>query len=139
MADPSGHTLLSQALRVINQAIDAHRDTPPWRDIVAKTSGAHAPARLGVEVYEGDPPRVVDRYAIHAHEGRFELVEQGRGEAEIHWRVSVDDLRHIVAKPDRYLADPSRLPLAWLEARLGIGAKPKRATSWRPGSTRRPK
>lgn len=139
MADPSGHTLLTQALRVINQAIDAHRDTSPWREIVAKTSGGRAPAALGVEIYEGDPERIVDRYAIRAHEGRFEMVESGKIEPEIDWRVSVDDLRHIVAKPDRYLEDPSRLPLAWLELRLGIRARPKRAAGWRSGRVRRPR
>lgn len=138
MLEHSGHTLLTGALRVINQAIDAHRGTSPWREIVEKTSGGRAPARLGVEIYEGEPPRIVDRYAIHAHEGRFEMIEHGLGEPEIHWRVSVDDLRRIIATPDRYLEDPSRLPLAWLETRLGIRAKPKRPV-WRLGRVRRPK
>ena len=138
MAEPSGHTLLTDALRVISQTIDAHRDTSPCQEIVARTSGLHGPTLLAVGIYEGDPERIVDRYAVEAHEGRFQVVEHGRSEPAIDWRVSVEDLRRIVAEPDRYLEDPGRLPLAWLEARLGIRARPKRAVAWRLGRARRP-
>jgi hypothetical protein len=63
MAEPSGHTLFTEALGVMNRAIDAHRDTAPWREIVAKTSGSLAPGLFSVAVVEGDPERMSDRRA----------------------------------------------------------------------------
>jgi hypothetical protein len=138
MAEPRGHTLLTETLRVINRAIDAHRNTSPWREVVARTSGRNGPRLFAVEIREGDPARVIDHYTIRAHEGRFEMVEHGAREAAIDWRVSVEALRSIVAKPDRYLSHPGRLPLDWLQVRLGIRARPKRAASWRIARARRP-
>jgi hypothetical protein len=137
MAEPRGHTLLTDTLRVINRAIEAHRDAAPWREIVARTSGGDGPMLFAVEIHEGDPERTVDHYTVRVHEGRFEVVEHGRSEAAIDWSVSVEDLRRIVSDQDRYLDDPGRLPLAWLEPRLGIRARPKRA-AWRLGRVRRP-
>ena len=138
MAEPSGRTLLTETLGVINRAIDAHRRISPWREIVARTSGQDGPKRFAVEVREGDPARIVDHYAIRVHEGRFEVIEHGVSEPAIDWSVSVDALRSIVARPDRYVSDPGRLPLDWLASRLGIRADPKRAVSWRLGRSRRP-
>jgi hypothetical protein len=133
MAEPSGRTLLTDTLGVINRAIETHRDTSPSREIVAKTSGPHGPKLFAVAICEGDPEQIVDRYAIRAHEGRFEMVEHGRSAPAIDWRVSVETLRGIVEKPDRYLNDPSKLPLDWLELRLGIRARRKRVAKLRAG------
>ncbi|HBZ69172.1 MAG TPA: hypothetical protein DEP35_05250 [Deltaproteobacteria bacterium] len=138
MAEPSGHPLFTEALRVINQAIEAHRDASPWREIVASTSGRRGPKVFSVAIHEGDPPRVVDRYAVRMHEGRFEVVEQGRLEAAPDWQVSVDHLRHLVVKPGEYMEAPAKLDLGWLEQRLGIGPQPKRRRGWRIGRVRRP-
>jgi uncharacterized protein (TIGR00106 family) len=138
MAEPSGHTLLTGALRVINRAIDMHRKSSPWREVVARTSGPRGPRFFAVEVCEGDPERIVDHYTIRAHGGRLEMVEHGRSERPIDWRVSVEALRSIVVTPDRYLSDPRTLPLDWLELRLGIRARPKRTAGWRIGRARRP-
>lgn len=138
MAEPSGRTLLTESLGVINRAIDAHRDAAPWREVVARTTGWKGAKVFAVEVWEGDPERIVDRYSIRVHEGRFEMVEPGRSHPSIDWRVSVEALRSITANPDRYLSDPGRLPLDWLESRLGIRKRAKRATGWRIGRARRP-
>jgi hypothetical protein len=139
MAEPSGHTLFTQALGVINRAIEAHEDASPWREIVARTSAAEPARTFGVAICEGDPRRVVDRYSIRAHEGRFEVVEHGRLEPAIDWEVSVDHLERIVAHPDRFIDAPEQLGLGWLEDRLAIRRGAKRRSGWRIGRARRPK
>jgi hypothetical protein len=138
MATPSGHTLFTEALRVIGRAIEAHKDASPWREVVARTSGLDRPLVFGVAIYEDEPDRVVDHYSIRVHEGRFEVVERGRLEPEIDWQVSVDHLRNVVAKPARYVADPGRLELDWLVQRIGIGPRARRPSGWRAGRVRRP-
>ena len=138
MTEPIGHTLLTQALRVISRALDAHRDASPWREIVAQTSGRRGPTTFAVAIYEGDRGHIVDRYTVRAHDGRFEVVERGRCEPPFDWQVSVEHLRSIVAEPDRYVDEPDKLDLAWVESRLGIRAAPKRAKGWRLGRVRRP-
>ena len=137
MGRPSGHTLFTDALRVLGDALEAHQDEPRWRELVARTSGLPAPLTFGVEIYEPDPEHVVDHYLIRAHEGRFEVVEQGHREVP-DWRVSADELRRIVAERDACIAAPERLDLHWLELRLGLAPRPAHESEWRMGRARRP-
>lgn len=138
MAEPSGHPLFTEGLRVINRAIEAHKDASPWREIIASTSGRRGPRVFSVAIHEGDPEHVVDRYTVRVHEGRFEVVEQGQLDGSADWRVSVDHLRRLVVQSDDYVEAPAKLDLGWLEQRLGIGAQPKRWRGWRIGRVRRP-
>ena len=138
MAEPSGHPLFTEALRVINQAIEAHKDASPWREIVARTSGRRGPKVFSVAIHEGDPEQVVDRYTVRVHEGRFQVVEQGRVETASDWRVSIDHLRRLVVHPDAYVEAPTKLDLGWIEQRLGIGPQMKQPRAWRIGRVRRP-
>jgi len=138
VAEPSGHTLLTEALRVINRAIEAHKDASPWREIVARTKATEPACTFGVAICEGDPRRIVDRYSIRAHEGRFRVLEHGRLEPT-DWEVSVAQLERIVAHPDRFVGAPEQLGLDWLEDRLSIRPEVKRPSAWRIGRARRPK
>jgi hypothetical protein len=138
MAEPSGHPLFTEALRVVNRAIEAHADAPPFREIVASTSGRRGAKAFSVEVHEGAPERVVDRYVVQLHEGRLQVVEQGRLPSAADWRVSVDQLRLLVEGDGKDVEDPTKLDLGRLEHRLGIGAQPKRPRPWRIGRVRRP-
>ena len=137
MPEPSGHTLLTDALAVIRRALEAHREEAPWREIVARTSGRRGPRTFAVAVTEGDPARVIDSYVVRVHEGRFEVVEQGRGAPVIDWNVAVEHLRRIVADPDRYIAGPEQLDLGWLVSRLGPPAR-KSLGEWQVRRARRP-
>jgi len=137
MAEPRGHPLFTEALRVINHAIEAHKEVSPWREIVASTSARRGARLFSVAIHEGDPEHVVDRYTVRMHEGRFEVVEQGRLDAVADWRVSVDHLRDLVVQSGAYIETPAKLDLGWLEKRLGR-AQPKRSLGWRIGRVRRP-
>lgn len=137
MPEPSGHTLLTDALAVIRRALEGHREEAPWREIVARTSGRRGPRTFAVAVTEGDPARVIDSYVVRVHEGRFEVVEQGRGAPVIDWNVAVEHLRRIVADPDRYIAGPEQLDLGWLVSRLGPPAR-KSPGEWQVRRARRP-
>lgn len=137
MSEPSGHTLLSEALRVINRAIEAHASTSPWRELVARTREPEETPPFGVVIYEGAPDNVVDRYAIRAHDGRFEVTEHGRLVPD-DWHVSVDQLRRIAEEPDRFIEAPEELGLDWLAERLGLAPARKKPAGWRAGRARRP-
>lgn len=139
MAEPSGHTILTDALRVIGRAIKAHENASPWREVVTRTTSGRRRNTFAVAIYEGDPEHVVDHYVIRVHEGRFEVVERGRSEPAADWRVSVEHLRHIVAEPDGYIDAPEKLDLGWLQTRLGIGDVKRPSPTWRIGRARRPK
>jgi len=118
VAEPSGHTLLTEVLRVANRAIEAHEDEPPWREIAERTAERESPT-FGVAIFEHDPDVPVDQYAIRVHDGRLEVVSGGHVPA-VDWRVSVDFLRDVASHPDGYVADPRKLELGWLARRLDV-------------------
>lgn len=118
MAEPRGHTLLTNMLRVANRAIAAHAAESPWRELVARSSERASPV-FGVAIFEEEPDRPVDRSALRLHDGRLEVVP-GRSDAATDWRVSVDFLRDVASHPDGYVADPRKLELGWLAERLGV-------------------
>jgi len=103
---------------VANRAIEVHSAESPWREIVAHSAGGKSPA-FGVAIFEDEPERPVDRYALRLHDGRLE-VAPGASDTPIDWRVSVDFLRHVASHPDSYVADPRKLELGWLPERLGL-------------------
>jgi len=139
MPEHSGHTLLTEALAVIRRALEAHREEAPWREIVARTSGRRGPRTFAVALTEGEPARVVDSYVVRVHEGRFEVVEHGRGGPAIDWNVAVGHLRSIIADPDRYIAGPDQLDLGWLVSRLSAPARKRPGPGdWQVRRTRRP-
>jgi hypothetical protein len=119
MPEFEGHTLLTETLRVFNQALARHADEQPFREILTRVEKLGR-LRLGVAVYEGDAPVPVDHYGVEMHEGKFHVVSRGQRELSIDWRVSVDYLRRVTAHPSEYIEEPARLELGWLEQRLGI-------------------
>lgn len=118
MAEPRGHTLLTDMLRVANRAIEAHASEPPWRELAERTAERASPS-FGVAMFEDDPDVAVDQCAVRVHEGRLEVVSRGPVPA-VDWRVSVDFLRNVARSPDDYVADPRKLELGWLLRRLDI-------------------
>jgi len=137
MGRPRGHSIFTDALRVLGDVLETRGEDPRWRAVIERTSNLPEPLLFGVEIYEPDPGHVVDRYCVRIHEGRFEVVEQGRC-GPVDWRVSADELRRIVAERDAYVEAPDRLDLRWLELRLGIEPRPAHEGGWRIGRMRRP-
>jgi hypothetical protein len=114
-----GHTLLTETLRVINQALARHANEHPYGEMVARAAELGG-LRLGVAVYEGDAPVPVDYYAIEIRDGKLRVVSHGQLEIPVHWRVSVDHLRRVTAHAGEYVEHPAKLDLDWLEGPLGI-------------------
>lgn len=120
MAEPRGHTLLTELLRVANRALEAHEGELPWGEVTRRTTEHESPT-FGVAIFGEDAGVPLDRYAIRVQRGRLEVVSRDEVPT-IDWRVSVDFLRHVARHPDGYIADPAKLELGWLLRRLGISS-----------------
>jgi hypothetical protein len=114
-----GHTLLTETLRVLNQALAQHADEHPYCEILDRVERLGS-LRLGVAIHEGDESAPIDYYAIEIRDGKFQVVSHGQREPAIDWRVSVAYLRRVTAHPSLHVDQPARLELDWLVRRLGI-------------------
>jgi hypothetical protein len=134
MAEPQGHTLLTQAFGVMNQALEAHPDEALWGEIVARTTGAEEQTFV-VAVHDG--MQTLECYLVGVHEGRFRMVGRVGVQADAQWRVSVDHLRKIAAQSREFVDDPEKLDLAWLPRLLSERTPQPKAWRLRPDRPRR--
>ena len=123
MHEYEGHTLFTETLQVMSEALTAHKDaSPPYREILARSERILEGQDLGVAVYEKTPDAPVDHYTIRIDGAKFHVVAHGKREPAVVWSVSVDYLRRVAGNPQVYLDVPARLDLAWLERRLGLSS-----------------
>jgi hypothetical protein len=115
-----GHTLFTEALRVMSEALTAHKDASPYREMLARAGRILGGQDLWVAIYEKSPGAPVDHYTIRMDGAKFHVVAHGKQEPAADWTVSVDYLRRVAGNPQAYIDVPARLDLGWLERRLGL-------------------
>jgi hypothetical protein len=120
MAEPRGHTLLTETLLLLNKVLKRHGDVSPYREILTRLKQKPGGVELGVAIREGKLHAPVDSYIIRIRDGKFEVVSRGEQLPVADWTGSVDFLRRVTGQQDFYLNHPEELDLGWLERRLAI-------------------
>lgn len=111
--------LLEKALDTINDAVGANSDEMPYRYILEAGEKYVDGMRMGVGVYDQDPRIPYAYYTIALKDRRLTLVEHGKGENELNWRVSTEQLEQLAANKKHYVHHPVELDLDWLKSRAG--------------------
>lgn len=121
MANDDTVSLFTEALNVINASLAEHRDTQPYKAMLAASEKLLDDARIGVAVYKTEPSEPFDWFTICYRNGSFELVSHGKRDTDVAWRVSRDYLEKVAGNPREYIDHPVKLDWDWLKSRLGIG------------------
>jgi hypothetical protein len=110
--------MLSEALAVWNRALRGHRETVPYRQIVARCETMLGNRQLPVCIFASHEAQPAAHFAIEYRHGQFELTsERDRSQGEP-WNVSVAYLREVVQNAEQYARHPERLDWQWLTDRL---------------------
>jgi hypothetical protein len=120
MPEGDAITLFTNALNVINTALEKHAQDTPYRQMLEASSKVLADRDLGVAIYEDDPDAPFDFVTVRFANGRFEIVSHGKRDPEVSWKVSRDYLRSVVDDADRFVEQPWKLDWEWLKSRLGL-------------------
>lgn len=112
------YDLFMESLDVINRVLDANRGEGLFGRVLEAMEDDLQGHRSSVAVYEDDPDHPFDYFTIRFLDGRWELMEQGRGEHDTEWKVSTDYLRSLAEDPESYIQHPARLDLDWIADRL---------------------
>lgn len=113
--------LVAEAFRVINEAIDAHRDDFPYAQLITASARVLGDRPLVVAVTNGADGLPYDVYTFTFRDGRFVLVGRGRDRSPAPiWTASRHYLEGVVSDPDRYIRHPEKLDLDWIKDRLGL-------------------
>lgn len=120
MSQPEKETRFKQALNVINQSLEANRDKMPYNMFIQAGESALEGKNIGVAVYADDPDTPHDFYTLKLEGGRMDLVEHGKQDPDITWKVSDAYLDELINNPQQYIDHPEKMDWDWLRDRLGI-------------------
>ncbi|MBD8524322.1 hypothetical protein [Pseudomarimonas arenosa] len=118
MTHQDSYQLFMDALDVVNRSLKANRGQGIYGKLIEgfdKYLNGHVSA---VGVYGEDPKHPYDYFTIKYLDGRFELVERGKGEHSTHWRASKRYLESLVDDPQTYIDHPAKLDFDWLKTIL---------------------
>jgi hypothetical protein len=111
---------VTEALNVMNQALRQHKDSLPYKQIIAAADKVLPGHNIGVAVYRDDPDTPHDFYTIEWRDGQLNLLEHGKDEPEITWKTPQSYFEDVVENKEDYIAHPAKLDFDWLRKRVGI-------------------
>ncbi len=119
--DTNWEHLFIAALAVLNRALDAHRGSTAYRQMLSECGERLRGRCLGVRLYVDKPDEPVLHAAVRFHNGLFEPISlDGPVEGPV-WTVSVERLNEIVTEEDQCVREPGRLPWDWLKSWISGG------------------
>jgi hypothetical protein len=113
--------LFASALAVWNRALDAHRGTWRYSQILAECQELFCHPSIRVEVYDEEAGRTIAQYDVRFRNGVIETTTVETGAGRSCRRVSPRYLEQIVEHAERFIRDPEKLNREWLEGRVGVG------------------
>jgi hypothetical protein len=119
-SDLGTEALFTQYIDVVNRALGEHRNDIPYKQIFTVGEKVLGDRKLGVAVYKNDPENPHHHFTITLDGGTFKILETGKGEADIVWKVRDDHLENVVENPQEFVDRPAKLDLDWLQKRLGV-------------------
>jgi hypothetical protein len=113
-------TFFIQYINTCNIALSRHKDSPPYKQILALSEKFLGNKPITVEVYGDDPDRPIDLYTIKLNNGAFDVVSYDKQEAAMEWKVKDSYLKTVVENSQHYIAHPEMLEWEWLKSRIGF-------------------
>jgi hypothetical protein len=112
--------LFVAAVSVWNRALDAHRGSSPYEQILAGLQSLPS-RRATIELYDQDPTCPVAGYVVRFQNGLIEPAAVELGSGPVFWRARVDYLETVVNQAEVFIQDPARLDWQWLKDWAGVG------------------
>lgn len=110
--------LFTQYVHIVNQVLGSNRERPIFRPIIEGAETLLADRRLGIAVYDDDPSSPHHWFTASVEGGTFQILEHGKEDVDLTFRVPREHLEEVVEDRSEYLARPYKLDLDWLKSRL---------------------
>lgn len=119
MTQPPTETRFEQALDVINQSLEANRDRMPYKQFIKAGEKMLGDKKVGVAVYSDDPNTPHDYYTLALLNDHLQIVEHGKEDPDLTWKVSEDYINELVGNPQKYIDHPEKMDWDWIRDRMG--------------------
>lgn len=116
----STETLFLEYLNTLNQALDAHREEAPYKQLIDLGQKLMDDKKIGIAIYKSDPSSPHDFYTVKFTDGRLAFVSHGKEAPDHSWKVKESFMQDVVKDKQTYIQNPAKLDWDWLRSRLGI-------------------
>ena len=107
--------LVERYMEVCNQAIEKHKDTFPYKNIL-KASEAFQGSGWRFTVYDDEPK---GSYQINLNDNFMEAKPCEKKHSS-GWHLNTSYLHKVTQNPQDYIDNPALLDLDWLKNRMGL-------------------
>ena len=98
-----------------------NRDEFPYDKLLDASDKLFGDRQVAVGVYKDDPKNPHHWFTVSYEDSRFNVEEQGKGEADFKWLARQSHMEEVVENPDEYIDSPIKLDLDWLKKTVGLG------------------
>ena len=112
--------LLIEYLDVCNAALEAHRDSLPYKPIIAAYERVFANRQVGVAIYSDESDVIEATATIRLVNGRLQTVVEPEPHPSFHLKFRRRYVEGVVGHRQEYVRHPEKLDWDWLKSQLGM-------------------
>jgi hypothetical protein len=118
MSSNDPYILFTDAMKTINDSLEHNRGKGVFGKLIEgfdKFADGHV---TGVALYDSDPSQPYDYFTVRYIKGHFEVMERGKGDHKLQWKVSKAYLQSLRDNPKEYIEHPAKMDLDWMKSVL---------------------
>ncbi len=112
--------LLVEYLDVCNTALEANRNTFPYKQLFGVFEKLFANRQVDFMMYEDDPDLILFTATVQLAGGKFVPVPEVESKPSFHVKLKSSYMEGVVRHRQEYIDHPEKLDWDWLKSRLGI-------------------
>lgn len=109
--------LFEQYLHICNEAMKAHKDQFPYKQIWDAVERLQAGEEIDLTIYDDAPQ---SHYKVRLKDKHIDVVTTDHEDEHRGWKINTSYLRKVVEHPDEYINHPAKLDWDWLKDRAGL-------------------
>ena len=105
---------------MLNRALGENRDKTPYRQLLDAGEKFFDDTSVAVGIYKDRMNETHDWFVIDFDNGKLDLKQHGKGEADMTCKIKQAHLEEVVEHPETYVNKPYKLDLDWLKKTVGL-------------------
>ena len=115
-------SLVTDFLGVCNLALQANRDSLPYRPLIVMFEKLFQTKQVECQIYEDESSDIKSIQVIELTGGGFRVVPGNQAEPTLRIKLKRAYMERVVEHRSEYVEHPERLDWDWFKTRLGIGS-----------------
>jgi hypothetical protein len=111
--------LLIEYFDVCNAALEANRDSLPYKPIIALYDKIFTNRDVGIDIYDSDPGKIEATATVRLTNGMIVPVAASRAKPSVRFKFKRSYMEDVATHREEYVKHPEKLDWGWLKSRFG--------------------